>query len=71
VGHSSLTAAFAVLPGASFIVNGLTPPKNSALATAEAELHLTPDWWLLVKLDGGFGDGSQIYAGTGTLRYAW
>jgi len=71
VSHSSLTAAFAVLPGASFIVNGLTLPKDSALATAEAELHLTANWDLLVKLDGGFSDGSQIYAGTGTLRYAW
>jgi uncharacterized protein with beta-barrel porin domain len=69
--HSSQTAAFQVLPGGSFIINGLTPPKDSALATADAELHLTANWWLLVKFDGEFGDGSHIYAGTGTLRYAW
>jgi uncharacterized protein with beta-barrel porin domain len=71
VSHSSLTAAFEALPSGSFIVNGLTPAKDSALATAEAELHLTANWWLLVKLEGGFGAASQIYAGTGTLRYAW
>jgi len=60
VNNSSLTAAFGVLPGGSFIVNGVTPPKDSALATAEAELHLTANWWLLAKLDSEFGDGTQI-----------
>jgi autotransporter-associated beta strand protein len=68
---SSLTAVFQALPGASFIVNGATPPKDSALATAEAELRLTANWSLLAKFDGEFADGSQTYAGTATARYTW
>jgi hypothetical protein len=26
---------------------------------------------LVAKLDGEFASGSQTYAGTGTIRYAW
>jgi hypothetical protein len=26
---------------------------------------------LLAKFDGEFGNGSQTYAGSGTLRYTW
>jgi uncharacterized protein with beta-barrel porin domain len=69
--NSSLTAVFQALPGASFIVNGATPPKDSALATTEAELRLTTNWSLLAKFDGEFAGGSQTYAGTGTVRYTW
>ena len=64
-------AVFQALPGANFIVNGATPPKNSALASAGAELHLTAKWSLTAKFDGEFAAGSQTYAGTGTLRYTW
>jgi len=46
-------------------------PKNSALTTAGAELHLTQAWSLLAKFDGEFAKGSQTYAGTGTVRYVW
>jgi hypothetical protein len=35
----SLAALFQALPGASFIVNGATPAKDSALASAGAELR--------------------------------
>jgi autotransporter-associated beta strand protein len=66
-----LTAVFQALPGASFIVNGATPPKDSALATAEAELRVTANWSLLARFDGEFARGSQTYAGTGTARYTW
>jgi autotransporter-associated beta strand protein len=71
VSNSSLTAVFQALPGASFIVNGAAPPKDSALATAEAELRLTAKWSLLARVDGEFAGGSQTYAGTGTVRYTW
>ena len=71
VSNSSVTAAFQVLPGSSFILNGATPPKDSALASAEAELHVTSKWSLAARFDGQFASGSQTYAGTGTLRYAW
>ena len=67
----SLGAVFQSLPGASFIVNGAAPPKDSALASAAAELHLTWALSLAAKFDGELASGSQTYAGTGTLRYTW
>ena len=42
VSNPALSAAFQALPGASFTVNGAALPQNSALTTAGAELHLTP-----------------------------
>jgi uncharacterized protein with beta-barrel porin domain len=68
---SVLNAAFQVLPGSAFTVNGAAPPKNSALTTAAAELHLTSNWTAIGKFDGAFGSGAQTYGGTGTLRYTW
>jgi hypothetical protein len=59
------------LPGASFIVNGATPAKNSALASAGAEYRLANGVTLLAKFDGEFATHSSTYAGTGTVRYAW
>ena len=71
VTNPALGATFEALPGASFIVNGAAPPKNSALTSASAELKITRDWSLAAKFDGEFASGAQTYAGTGTLRYAW
>ena len=71
VSNPSLGAVFQALPGSSFTVNGATPPKNSALASAAAELHMTANWSLLAKFDGEFAPTAQTYAGTGTLRYSW
>jgi uncharacterized protein with beta-barrel porin domain len=68
---TALNAAFQTLPGTSFTVNGAAPPKNSALTTAAAELHITSNWTAIAKFDGDFGSGSQTYGGTGTLRYSW
>ena len=48
-----------------------TPPKNSALASASAELKFTPNWSLIDKSDGEFVTGAETYSGTGTLRYKW
>jgi outer membrane autotransporter protein len=67
----SLTPAFQALPGASFIVNGATPAKNSVLASAGAELRLIKGVSLLGKFDGEFASRSQAYAGTGMVRYTW
>jgi uncharacterized protein with beta-barrel porin domain len=68
---SALNAAFETLPGSNFTVNGAAPPKNSALTTAAAELHITSNWTAIAKFDGDFGSGSQTYGGTGTLKYSW
>ena len=71
ISNPALDATFQSLPGSSFIVNGAAPPKNSALTTAAAELHMTANWSLTGKFDGEFASRSQTYAGTGTLRYTW
>lgn len=71
VSDPSLTATFQALPGASFIVNGAVPAEDTALVSTAAELRLANGVSLLARFDGDFGDGSQTYAGTGTLRYAW
>ena len=71
VSDPTLAPAFQTLPGASFIVNGALPAKDSALASAGAELRLANGVSLLGKFDGEFARGSATYAGTGTVRYAW
>jgi outer membrane autotransporter protein len=71
VNNPALDAVFQALPGASFIVNGAVPPKDSALASAGAELHVTKNWSLAAKFSSEFASGSQTYAGTGTVRYRW
>jgi autotransporter-associated beta strand protein len=64
-------ALFQTLPGASFIVNGATPAKNSALTSAGAELRLVNGVTLLAKFDGEFASRSSTYTGTGSVRYTW
>ena len=71
ISDPNLMPAFEALPGASFIVNGATPVKNSALASAGAELRLMNGVSLLAKFDGEFANRAQTYAGTGTVRYVW
>ena len=71
ISDPSLMPTFEALPGASFIVNGATPAKNSALASGGAELRFINGVSLLAKFDGEFAAHSQTYAGTGTVRYIW
>src|SRR5262249_43346665 len=71
VSDPTLTPLFQALPGASFIVNGATPAKNSALASAGAEYRLANGITLLAKFDGEFASRSSTYAGTGAIRYTW
>jgi uncharacterized protein with beta-barrel porin domain len=71
VSNPALGAVFQALPGANFTVNGAAPPPNSALTSLSGELQMTPRWTAIAKFDGEFASGSQTYAGTGTLRYAW
>ena len=71
ISDPSLVPVFQTLPGASFIVNGATPAKNSALTSAGAELRLANGVALLAKFDGEFASHSSTYAGTGTVRYTW
>ena len=71
VSNPALGAVFEVLTGSNFTVNGAAAPKNSALTTAAAELHISSNWTAIAKFDGDFGSGSQTYGGTGTLKYSW
>jgi uncharacterized protein with beta-barrel porin domain len=71
VSDPTLVPLFQTLPGASFIVNGATLAKNSALTSAGAELRLANGVALLAKFDGEFASHSSTYAGTGTIRYRW
>jgi uncharacterized protein with beta-barrel porin domain len=71
VTNPALTAVFESLPGASFVVNGATPPANSALVSAGAELHMSARWSIAAKFDGEFANGADTYGGSGTLRYTW
>jgi uncharacterized protein with beta-barrel porin domain len=67
----SVMPAFQALPGATFIVQGATPAKNSALTSAGAELRLINGVSLLGEFAGEFAAHPQTYAGTGTVRYTW
>jgi autotransporter-associated beta strand protein len=71
ISDPTLAAVFQTLPGASFIVNGATPAKNSALTSAGAELRLANGVSLLAKFDGEFASHSSTYAGTSIVRYTW
>jgi uncharacterized protein YhjY with autotransporter beta-barrel domain len=71
VSNPALNASFESLPGTSFTVFGAPIPHDSALTSAGAQLFFTPNWSLLAKFDGEFAGGSQLYAGSGTLRYTW
>jgi uncharacterized protein with beta-barrel porin domain len=66
-----LAAVFQTLPGSDFTVDGATPAKNSALASAGVELRLANGFTLLGKFDGDFASHSSTYAGTGAIRYRW
>jgi len=71
VSDPSLVPLFQALPGASFVVNGATLAKNSALTSAGVEYRLANGVTLLAKFDGEFASHSSTYAGTGTVRYTW
>ncbi|WP_404437185.1 autotransporter outer membrane beta-barrel domain-containing protein [Bradyrhizobium daqingense] len=71
VSDPSLDAAFQALPGASFMVQGATPAKDAALASAGAELKFSNGVALSAKFDGEFAARSTTYSGIASLRYAW
>jgi uncharacterized protein with beta-barrel porin domain len=68
VSDPTLAAVFQALPGASFIFNAAVPTKNTALASAGADLRLVNGVTLLAKFDGEFASHAQTYTGTGTVR---
>jgi outer membrane autotransporter protein len=67
----TIGASFQALPGASFTVTGAQHARDAALLSIGPQLQLGSNWTLRAKFDGEFSNRSQIYAGTGTLRYSW
>ena len=68
---ATLNPLFQALPGTGFIVTGAQPVKDSALASAGAELRFVNGWSLGARFDGEFANRARTYTGTGTLRYTW
>ena len=68
---NDVNASFASIDAPSFIVQGAPPATDSALVSAGAELGLGQGLSLAAWFDGEFSAGSQTYAGTGRVRYAW
>ena len=71
ISNPALAAVFQAVPNSNFTVNGATPSRNSALATAAAELHIDASWTVIAKIDGDFSSNSHSYSGTGALKYTW
>lgn len=71
VSDPSLNATFQALPGASFIVNGAAPARDSGLVSVGTDLRLTNGFVLSAKFDQEFSAHAQTYAGTATVRYTW
>lgn len=67
----SIGAAFQALPGANFTVTGAQRARDAALLSIGPQLQFGSNWTLRAKFDGEFAGRSQVYAGTGTLRYSW
>jgi uncharacterized protein with beta-barrel porin domain len=60
-----------VAPGASFVVNGATQARDSALVTTAAEMKWLNGFSLAATFDGAFSDVTRSYAGKGVARYNW
>ncbi|MFL9499030.1 autotransporter domain-containing protein [Rhodopseudomonas palustris] len=71
ISDPSLPATFQALPGASFIVSGAAPTRDSGLASVGAELRFAGGLVINAKFDGEFAAHAQTYVGTATLRYLW
>lgn len=64
-------AAINGLPGAGFVVNGASQPKDVGLASLSAEISWNNGVSLGAAFDAEFADASTNYAGKGVLRYKW
>jgi T5SS/PEP-CTERM-associated repeat protein len=67
----SISATFQSLPGASFVVSGAAPSRNSVLTTASAEMNWLNGWSASLWLDGEFSAVTRSYAGKALVRYEW
>jgi fibronectin-binding autotransporter adhesin len=67
----NIAATFQTLPGASFVVNGAAPARDSALVTGSAEMKWLNGFSLAATFEGEFSNVTRSYAGKGVARFAW
>jgi len=67
---TDLSATFLSLP-ISYVMTGATPAHDLALGSAGAELRLGNGVSITAKFDTELSASSTLYAGTGTIRYAF
>jgi autotransporter-associated beta strand protein len=67
----ALAATFQTLPGASFVVNGAAPARDSAMTSASAEVKWLNGFSLAATFEGEFSAVTRSYAGKAAVRYAW
>jgi uncharacterized protein with beta-barrel porin domain len=67
----NIAATFQTLPGASFVVNGAAPARDTALTTASAEMKWLNGFSLAGTFEGEFSEVTRSYAGKGAARYQW
>ncbi len=65
--YPSLTMATAV----PFMIEGARAPSDALRLDAGLKINLTRDAGLFANFHGEFSSGSQSYAGSGGVRYAW
>jgi len=68
---SQLSATFAALPAANFVVNRAMPPSDRLLLTDAAEWRWRNGWSFLAKLDAELAGAARTYRGLARLSYAW
>jgi len=67
----SVAATFQALPGASFIVNGAAPARDSVLTTTAAEMTWASGWSAAASFESELSAVTRSYAGKGVVRYGW
>lgn len=67
----AVTPTFQSLPGASFVVDGAARAKDSALATASAEMKWRSGISLAATIGGEFSQTTSSFTGQGVVRYEW
>lgn len=71
VSDPTLAAAFAILPGTGFGVEGARPGRNAAVASIGPELRMGGDTTLFARFDGEFSDRGQVYLGRVGFRWGF
>ncbi|BDV36763.1 hypothetical protein DSM21852_00160 [Methylocystis bryophila] len=71
VSDPTLAAAFAILPGTGFGVEGARPGRNAAVVSLGPELRMPADTTLFAKFDGEFSDRGQTYFGRAGFRWGF